>query len=102
VAMAGLHLPRTLSQVVEAIANDERFGPITALVHVIFGKRRRKDLHGSAQDSLKSSPSLLLPLLTRIGGSIIQDGNFGSISTAGPSTPPKISASRIISFPDEV
>lgn len=101
VAMVGLHLPRTLSQAVEATTNDERFGPITAPVQVIFGKRRRKDLDGDGQSSLEASPSPSSPLLTRIGGSIIRDRNFGSISSAGPSTPPNIRYNRIISFPDE-
>jgi hypothetical protein len=99
--MVGLYLPRTLSQAVEATTNDERFGPITAPVHVIFGRRRRKDLDGDAQDSLDPSPSPSSPLLARIGGSIIRDQHFGTITSAGPSTPPKLSYSRIINFPDE-
>jgi hypothetical protein len=99
--MVGLYLPRTLSQAVEATTNDERFGPITAPVQVIFGRRRTKDLDGDAQNSLSPSPSPSSPLLARTGGSIIRDRNFGSIASAGPSTSPKLSYSRIISFPDE-
>jgi hypothetical protein len=99
--MVGLYLPRTLSQAVEATANDERFGPITAPVQIVFGRRRRKDLDGHAQDSFDTSPSPSSPLLARIGGSIIRDQRFGTITSAGPSTAPKLSYSRIISFPDE-
>lgn len=96
--MVGLYLPRTLSQAVESTANDQRFGPISAPVQVIFGKMRRKDPDGDAQDSPDPSPSS--PLLARIGGSIIRDRNFGSIAPVEPSTPPRLSYSRVISFPD--
>jgi hypothetical protein len=98
--MVGLYLPRTLSQAVEATANDERFGPITAPVQVIFGRRGRKNLDGDNENSLSPSPSPSSPLLAKIGGSIIRDRNFGSIA-GGTSTSPKLSYSRIISFPDE-
>ncbi len=99
--MVGLYIPRTLSQAVESAANDERFGPISAPVQVVFSRRRRKELDGDAPDSTEPSPSPSSPLLARIGGSIIRDRNFGSIAAAEPSTPPKLSCSRIISFPDD-
>jgi sodium/hydrogen antiporter len=58
-------------------------------------------MDGDAQDSPDSSPSPSSPLLARIGGSIIRDQNFGSIAPTGPSTPPRLSYSRIITFLDE-
>jgi hypothetical protein len=99
VGMVGLYLPRTLSQAVESTANDKRFGPISAPVQVIFGKRGRES-GGDAQDFTEHSPSPSSPLLARIGGSIIRDRNFGSVAPES-STPPKLSYSRIISFPDD-
>jgi hypothetical protein len=97
VGMVGLYLPRTLSQAVDSTANDQRFGPISAPVQVIFG-RRRKILDGDAQDSPDPSPSPSSPLLARIGG---RDQNFGSIAPVEPSTPPGLSYSRIINFPND-
>jgi hypothetical protein len=97
VGMVGLYLPRTLSQAVDPTANDQRFGPISAPVQVIFG-RRRKFLDGDARDSPDPPPSPSSPLLARIGD---RDQNFGSIVPVEPSTPPGLSYSRIISFPDD-
>ncbi len=99
--MVGLYLPRTLSQAVDSTSNDERFDPISAPIQVIFGRRRRKDMDSDAQDSVEHSPSPSSPLLTRIGGSIIRDRDFGSIGSVESSTPPKLSHSPVISFPDD-
>lgn len=71
------------------------------LFKLSIGKRRRNDLDGDAQDSAEHLPSPSSPLLARIGGSIIRDRNFGSIASVESSTPPKLSYSQIISFPED-
>jgi sodium/hydrogen antiporter len=95
--MMGLYIPRTLSQAVESISTDEALVRPGSPVRIIFGRRRRRDGDLVTPDQ---SPSPSTHLIYKIGGSVIRDRNFGTITGVESSTPPSVSISRAIRFPD--
>jgi hypothetical protein len=99
VGMMGLYIPRTLSQAVESINTDEHLARPGSPVRIIFGRRRRRNGDGDLVTP-DQSPSPSAPLIYKIGGSVIRDRNFSTITGVESSTPPSVSISRTIQFPD--
>jgi hypothetical protein len=99
VGMMGVYIPRTLSQAVESIGTDEALVRPGSPVRIMFGRRRRRDGDGDLV-SPDQSPSPSTHLIYKIGGSVIRDRNFGTITGVESSTPPSVSITRAIRFPD--
>jgi hypothetical protein len=95
----GVYIPRTLSQAVESIGTDEALVRPGSPVRIMFGRRRRRDGDGDLV-SPDQSPSPSTHLIYKIGGSVIRDRNFGTITGVESSTPPSVSIARTIRFPD--
>jgi hypothetical protein len=100
VGMMGLYIPRTLSQAVESISTDEPHIRVGSPVRIIFGRRRRDG--GGDLVTPDQSPSPHTHLIYKIGGSVIRDRNFGTITGVESSTPPSVGLSRAIRFPDSL
>lgn len=97
----GFYLPRTLSEAIESIGNDERRDAnmqdrTDSPAGIPLERRITKNTDGD-----HATPDLPIPASTRrvyrIGGSLIQDRNSGMVTPFESSTP-----NRTIRFPDEL